>query len=80
MKFIEMTEGKEEILFEGTENEIINYWNTEKKALTDWITDNGTEDEILNRENVLNEGVEDISDLDTILSKIDYSWWTLRVE
>lgn len=78
-QMVEINEGQEKVLVEGTEKELIKYWITNKEQLTDWIFDNATQEEVQNLKHTLSEKIEVLRELEYALDNLDYSFWKTEI-
>lgn len=73
LKLIVRDHGEEEILKEGTFEEILEYLKDNEEVIN-WVLDEDPDIELPNLDEV-----ENIDDLEFELKKIDLSWWSLDI-
>ena len=74
LRLMEKDHGEEKVLFTGSLREVLEYLQN-NKDLMNWVLDEDHTAELPELEEV-----ETLKDLEFELSKIDLSWWTLKIE
>lgn len=79
-KLVLRENGNEQVLVQGSEEEILKYWKNEKYNLTDWIFENlENEEEIEELKKAIEEEVTNLRELEYNLNIIDHDYWTLEI-
>lgn len=85
-KLVLFTDGKITVEAEGTEKEILNFWEANKYDYINWLNDSDWEDENginqdkENFEQAMTEVPQSMEELQRIFdNELDYSWWKMDI-
>lgn len=86
MKIVLNDDGRISTLAQGSEEDLLKYWDQSKRDLCSWMLEGdfptaeeqkeATED----WEDQMNFAPQNVDDLKRLFKELDHSWWTLAVE